>query len=61
MEVRLPRPWKDLKVSIPITIGSVPLRSHFDTFLPSLDPKKKYLVPPGIKYPDFRKFPHNVM
>ena len=41
MEVELPRPWKNLKVCIPLIIGSVPLRTHFDTFLPTLDTKEK--------------------
>ncbi|XP_047493442.1 arrestin domain-containing protein 17-like [Penaeus chinensis] len=47
-----PLPSGDLKVSLPITIGSVPLRNCFSNFLPPNETREPCELP-GINYPNF--------
>ncbi|CAL4074128.1 unnamed protein product, partial [Meganyctiphanes norvegica] len=49
MILELPRPLSDLRVSLPIIIGSVPLRSTFSSFLPPSETTKSEGLP-GIDY-----------
>ncbi|XP_045138302.1 LOW QUALITY PROTEIN: arrestin domain-containing protein 17-like [Portunus trituberculatus] len=47
-----PLPSADLKVSMPLTIGSVPLRNRFTTFLPPGETRRASGLP-GINYSNF--------
>ena len=57
MILELPMPWKELKVSIPISIGSVPLQHNFDSFLPpkEFQDKENAQSLPGVKYDNLRE------
>ncbi|MPC97199.1 hypothetical protein E2C01_092500 [Portunus trituberculatus] len=50
-----PLPSADLKVSMPLTIGSVPLRNRFTTFLPPGETRRASGLP-GINYSNFREY-----
>ncbi|XP_066945548.1 thioredoxin-interacting protein-like isoform X1 [Macrobrachium rosenbergii] len=55
MILELPLPSGELRVSLPVTIGSVPLRNRFDSFLPPNETRKPSALP-GIKYPNCPSF-----
>ena len=55
MIVELPVPWDDLRVSIPLDIGTVPLRQLFQSFLPPKEVQDDSPSIPGVPYPNFRK------
>ncbi|XP_071547693.1 arrestin domain-containing protein 17-like [Panulirus ornatus] len=50
-----PLPSSDLRVSLPLTIGSVPLRNRFSSFLPPGETRKPTGLP-GINYPNFPSY-----
>lgn len=50
-----PLPSKDLRVSLPLVIGSVPLRNRFSSFLPPEETRKPSSGLPGVNYSKFRK------
>ncbi|XP_050687693.1 arrestin domain-containing protein 17-like isoform X2 [Eriocheir sinensis] len=54
-----PLPSSDLRVSMPLTIGSVPLRSRFTTFLPPGETRRSTGLP-GINYANFRDATPNI-
>ena len=59
--MELPIPWGELKVILPITIGSVPLRSDFQHLLPqSVTATEKQRRLPRISYADFRECLHRI-
>ncbi|KAF2345062.1 Arrestin C-terminal-like domain, partial [Trinorchestia longiramus] len=53
MVLELPLPWKHLRVTLPITIGSVPLRSDFKSFMPPPLTIEKQRPLPKINYSEF--------
>ncbi|XP_064098042.1 uncharacterized protein LOC135209263 isoform X4 [Macrobrachium nipponense] len=55
MILELPLPSGELRVSLPVIIGSVPLRNHFDSFLPPNETRKPSALP-GIRYPNIPSF-----
>ncbi|XP_069173930.1 arrestin domain-containing protein 17-like [Procambarus clarkii] len=55
MLLELSAPLSALQVSLPITIGTVPLRKRFSTFLPPGETRKPCRLP-GIKYPDYPSY-----
>ncbi|XP_068216039.1 arrestin domain-containing protein 3-like isoform X2 [Palaemon carinicauda] len=55
MVLELPLPSKELRVSLPVTIGSVPLRSCFDKFLPPKETRKPCGLP-GINYANYPSY-----
>ncbi|XP_053640537.1 arrestin domain-containing protein 17-like [Cherax quadricarinatus] len=52
MILELPVPSSEMRVSLPLIIGSVPLRNRFSSFLPPSETRKVSDLP-GIKYPNY--------
>ncbi|KAK7081822.1 hypothetical protein SK128_009894, partial [Halocaridina rubra] len=57
MILELPLPSSDLRVSVPIIIGSVPIRNRFASFLPPSETRKSCGLP-GISYANYPSYWH---